>query len=160
MQSIDLLVPAIIIVGTIIGWKKGFIETICSFAGFFLGLIVAKMLYGVVGQWLAPSIGTNISVACFIAFLLIWVAVPVALGMVGNLLTSILNALPLVGKVNSLAGSFIGFIKYFILTCLVVNALICAGIIGPDTVEQSWAASFMKAFFESFVDAYRESPAA
>lgn len=160
MLSIDIIVPAVIIVGTIIGWKKGFVETVSSFAGFFVGLVIAKMLYGVVGQWLAPSLGDHVSIACLIAFLFIWVAVPVGLSMAGNLLTHILKALPLIGKVNSMGGALIGFIKWFILTCLIVNALIFAGIIGPDTVEQSWSTSFMKAFFESFVDAYRESSAA
>ena len=160
MNALDIIVPAVIIVGTIIGWKKGFVETICSFAGFFVGLVIAKMLYGVVGQWMAPSLGGNVSIACLIAFLLIWVAVPVGLSMAGDLLTHILKALPLIGKVNSLAGALIGFIKWFVLTCLVVNALVFAGIIGPDIVEQSWWTAFMKAFFESFVDAYRESAAA
>lgn len=160
MNSLDIIVPAVIIVGTLIGWKKGFIETICSFAGFFLGLVIAYMLYGVVGQWLAPSLGGNVSIACLIAFLIIWVAVPVALDMVGNTFTHILKALPIFGKVNSLAGALIGFVKWFLLACCVVNALIFAGVIGPEVVEQSWWAAFMKAFFESFVDAYRESSAA
>lgn len=160
MLSIDIIVPAVIAVGTLIGWKKGFVATVCSFAGFFAGLVLARMLYGVVAHWLAPSVGGDVSIACLVAFLFIWVAVPVALGMAGDLLTKILKALPLIGKVNSMGGALIGFVKYFILTCLVLNALIFAGIIGPDLVEQSWCASFMKAFFESFVDAYRETTAA
>lgn len=160
MNALDIIVPAVIIVGTIIGWKKGFIATICSFAGFFAGLIVAYMLYGVVGQWLAPSVGGNISVACLLGFVLIWVAVPIGLSMVGDLLSNILDRIPLIGKVNAMAGALIGFIKWFALACLVTNALIFAGIVSPEVVDQSWWAAFMKAFFVSFVDAYRESSAA
>jgi len=157
MNAFDIIVPLVLILGTIIGWKKGFVGTVCSFAGFFAGLIVAYMLYSVVGAWLAPSLGGNVNIASLIAFVLIWIAVPVGLGMVGNLLTHILEALPIIGKVNSLAGALIGFVKYFLLTMLVVNALIFAGIISPETVDCSFCVAFMKAFFESFVDAYKQT---
>jgi len=157
MTTFDIIIPLVLILGTIIGWKKGFVDTVCSFAGFFIGLVVAYMLYSVVGAWLAPSLGGNVSIASLIAFALIWIAVPVALGMVGNMLTHLLKVLPIIGKVNALAGALIGFIKYFLFIMLVVNALIFAGIISAEMVDNSFCVAFMKAFFESFVDAYKQT---
>ena len=159
MGAIDIIVPLVLILGTVMGWKKGFVGTVCSFVGLFVGLVVAYLLYQVAGAWLAPALGGNFSLACLIGFGLIWIAVPLALNFAGSMATHVLDAIPVIGKLNAMAGALIGFIKYFLLTCCVVNVLIFSGIIGPETVEGSFWASFMKAFFESFVDAYRESSA-
>ncbi len=155
MVSIDIIVPLIIILGTVVGWHKGFLKTACSFVGFFAGLILAYMLYNVVGAWLAPTLGGNASIACLVAFVLIWVAVPLALGVAANMLTHVLDAIPIIGKLNSFAGALIGFLKTFLLATIVVYLLILAGVISQEMVDNSVCASFMKAFFESFVEAYR-----
>ena len=155
MNSFDIIVPAVLLLGTIIGWKKGFVRTVCSFAGFFAGLIVAYMLYSVVGEWLAPSVGGNTSLACLIAFVLIWLAVPIGLSLAGSTVSHVLDKIPVIGKLNSLAGALIGFIKFFLVTTIVVYLLILANTISQEVVESSFCLSFMKAFFESFVEAYR-----
>ena len=157
MLSLDIVVPAVLLLGTVIGWKKGFVSTVCSFVGFFAGLVVAYMLYSVVGAWLAPALGGNASVACVIAFVLIWLAVPIALGYVGSMLSHVLKVIPLIGTVNSLAGALIGFIRTFLITTIVVYLLILMGIISQETVDTSFCASFLKAFFESFVEAFQQS---
>ena len=157
MSAIDIIVPLVLILGTVMGWKQGFVSTVCSFVGFFAGLVIAYLLYSVVGAWLAPSLGGNFSMANLIAFGLIWLAVPLALNLVGGMATHILDAIPVIGTLNAMAGALLGLVKYFLLTCCVVNVLIFSGLMGPEIVEASFCASFMKAFFESFVAAYQET---
>lgn len=157
MNVIDIIVPLVLILGTVAGWKQGFVNTACSFVGFFAGLVIAYLLYSVVGAWLAPSLGGDFSLANLIAFGLIWLIVPMAMNMVGDMASHILNAIPIFDTLNALAGALLGFIKYFLLTCCVINLLIFSGLIGPDMVADSFFASFMKEFFDSFVAAYQET---
>lgn len=157
MNIIDIIVPIVLFLGMCTGWKDGFVTTACSLLGIIIGLIVAYLLFSVVGDWLAPSLRGDFNLANLIAFGLIWLVVPLALEFVGHTATHLLDALPLIGTLNSLAGAILGVVKYFLLTCCVINLLIYSGTIGPDVVRDSNFASFMKEFFDSFVAAYQQS---
>ena len=56
-----------------------------------------------------------------LGFLLIWIGVPLALGLVAWMITKLLDKILIIGTVNKLLGAAIGFLKFaFLLGCIIV----------------------------------------
>lgn len=97
-----LLLLLILCYGTYRGWRNGLVKEVISFTAFFLGLYLAYYYYKEVGGGV-------------IGFLLIWIGVPLVLGIVAWLLTKILDNIIVIGTVNKLLGAAAGFLKYALL---------------------------------------------
>ena len=87
MATIDIIILAMIGVGVIMGLMKGFVKQMASIVGLIAGLLMARALFGIVAERLAPVLGTSTTVAQVLAFILIWVAVPLGFAFVASLLT-------------------------------------------------------------------------
>lgn len=113
---IEVLCWALLLYGAWRGWKNGVIKEVVYFAGFFIGLYLAYCYYTKVGGDL-------------IGFLLVWIGVPVLLGVVARLLTALLDKIIIVGTVNKLLGAFVGFVKYALLIgCLMMVVNYARGV--------------------------------
>lgn len=118
MAALDVILAAILLWGAFKGWSGGLFRQLASIGGVLAGLIVARMLYAVLGDYLAPHLGTPQTVAYVLAFILIWVGVPMALSVGAFLLTKTAETLSL-GGLNRLGGAVIGVLKYcIVLSCL------------------------------------------
>lgn len=123
MNIVDILIALILVAAAITGWRAGFVKEIFSFAGFFLGLFLANLLYRQVGYLLAPHIEADPSTLYIIAFILIWIGVPVALWILGSILTGFLKLISL-GSLNSSLGCIVNIAKNFVLLGLIANVLV------------------------------------
>lgn len=92
MATIDIIILAMIGVGVIMGLIKGFVKQMASIVGLIAGLLMARALFGIVAERLAPVLGTSTTVAQVLAFILIWIAVPLGFAFVASLLTKALDA--------------------------------------------------------------------
>ena len=117
MATIDIIILAMIGVGVIMGLMKGFVKQMASIVGLIAGLLMARALFGIVAERLAPVLGTSTTVAQVLAFILIWVAVPL-----GFALTKALDAVHL-GWLNRWLGSGLGALKYMILIGLAIHVI-------------------------------------
>ncbi|MCH5179320.1 MAG: CvpA family protein [Prevotellaceae bacterium] len=139
MSSVDITILIILLWGAWRGWKSGFIKELFSTCGFLVGLVLAAMFYSVVGEHFAPALGSG-SQASFatsvLAFILIWVVVPIFCGFAANVLTRAVKGLRL-GPINSLLGLIVGFAKYFVLISVVFSAMSYVGIVSADRKEGS-----------------------
>ena len=70
------------------------------------------------------------------AFLLLWVATPIVLGLVANLLTGAVKALQL-GWINSALGSVVSLIKFSILIGCILSVLSALGLLHADRTRGS-----------------------
>lgn len=122
MTTIDICILVILAVGLITGISKGFIKQACAMIGLIAGLLVARALFGAVGEELAPHIGTSVSIARIISFIVIWAVVPLVLMLAGSALTKALEAVHL-GFVNRLLGGVAGVAVYLLLLGLAVRVL-------------------------------------
>ena len=103
-----LLCLAILLYGAFRGWRNGLIREVISFAGFFIGLYLAYYYYK------QADVGV-------LGFLLIWIGVPLVLGIAAWLVTKVLDNIIVVGTLNKLLGAAAGFLKYaFLLGCLIM----------------------------------------
>lgn len=105
---IELICLAILLYGAWRGWRNGLLREVISFTGFFIGLYLAYHYYGLVGFGV-------------FGFLLIWITVPLTLGVVAWMITKLLDEIIVLGTVNKLLGAAMGFLKYaLLLGCLMM----------------------------------------
>lgn len=107
MAVTDIVILIVIGAGIVMGLMRGLIKQACAVVGLIAGLLVARALYGMVGEQLAPHIGTSVSVAQIISFVVIWAVVPTILMVAGMALTKVLEVAHL-GIVNRLLGAVLG----------------------------------------------------
>ncbi|MBP5380979.1 MAG: CvpA family protein [Bacteroidaceae bacterium] len=105
---VELLCLAILLYGTWRGWKNGLLKEVISFLGFFLGLYYAYYHYKEIGYGI-------------FGFLLIWIGVPLVLGILAWAITKVLDHIIIIGKLNKLLGAIVGCLKYaLLLGCLLL----------------------------------------
>lgn len=105
---IELLCLAILLYGAFRGWRNGLIKEVVSFVGIFVGFYIAYHFYK------QSEVGV-------LGFLLIWIGVPLVLGVVAWLITKLLDQIVVVGTTNKLLGAVAGFLKYaFLLGCIIL----------------------------------------
>lgn len=139
MSSVDIIIVIILLWGAWRGWRAGFIKEIFSACGFVVGLILAMLFYSVLGEHFAPALGSGSQasfIGCVLAFILIWVVVPILFGFVANALTKTVKALH-AGAFNSLLGMIVGVAKYFLLISVVFSAMAYVGILSEEKKQQS-----------------------
>ncbi len=124
-------------VGAWKGWSNGLLKEVLGLIGVFVGLYVAYLLYEQVGYQLAPQIGCSPTIANIIAFALIWIGVPLLLGLLGSLLTKVLEWAGL-DSVNNLGGALISVIKYAIILGAFCNVLAITRLIPEQSQQNSF----------------------
>jgi membrane protein required for colicin V production len=122
MNILDVFILMVIAWALWKGWKSGLFREAASLVGFIVGLFLAGMLYGWLGNHLAPRLGTSPTFASVLAFIILWVAVPVTLGILARFVSKAVNHTCL-GGLNRLGGAGISFLKYTLLISCMVNVM-------------------------------------
>lgn len=120
MTTIDIVILVILGAGAIVGGAKGFLRQLAGLLGLVAGLLIAKALYATVAERIFLPLTDSLTVAQGIAFVVIWLAVPLAFLLLALLLTKAMEAVSL-GWVNRLLGAGLGLLK----SALLVSLLIC-----------------------------------
>ena len=107
MNALDILILAVVLAGFVKGLMCGFFRQVVSIVGFLAGLWVAFILYSALGDWIAPYIGSDVSVGRALAFILLWIGVPVGLSLLAYMLTKAVETVKL-GGLNRLGGALLG----------------------------------------------------
>ena len=136
MNGFDILFVLVLVVGAWKGWSNSLLKEVLGLIGVFVGLYVAHLLYEQVGYELAPRIGTSPSMASIVAFALIWMGVPILLGILGSLLTKVLEWIGLEG-VNNLGGALVSVIKYAIILGALCNVLAITHLVKEESQQNS-----------------------
>lgn len=122
MNAIDILIFVLLGIGLVSGFMKGFLKQLASVVGLVAGLLVARALFGVAGERLAPQIGASVTVAQVISFVVIWVAVPLVLHIVASMLTKALDVVHL-GGINRFLGALLGMLVSLLWIGLFIHVL-------------------------------------
>lgn len=120
MTTIDIVILIVLVAGAIVGFTKGFLKQLADLLGLVAGLLIAKALYATVAERFFLPLTDSLTVAQGIAFVVIWLAVPLAFLLLATLLTKAMEAVAL-GWVNRLLGAGLGLLK----SALLVSLLIC-----------------------------------
>lgn len=146
---LDLFLIIVLAWALYAGWRNGALRELASSLGFLLGLFIAAVAYDELGSYLAIE-GSQVNVVTsVIAFLLLWIVVPIALGAVAMVLTKALKELYL-GWLNSTLGAFISFVKYVFLLACILYALAGLGILNEERTRSSYLYAPIEANFSAF----------
>ena len=151
MEVMDIIILVLIGVGVVHGLLKGSIKELAAVVGFVAGLLLARALFGTLAEQLAPALGTSITIAQILSFILIWVAVPIGCSLIASVLTKALNVINL-GWLNRLLGAMLGAVKVMLLVGLGIYVLEYidpkSEMISKATKEASLLYSPMKEFVD------------
>ena len=135
---VTLLIVAVLAIGFVVGLRRGLILQLVHLASLVIALVVAKLYYKDLGpkleMWVPfPSSAdtdsslnmlfniTDLDSAFYnaIAFFIIFIAVKIALQLIGCML-DFLAQLPLLKQFNQLAGGALGFIEVYLGVFIVI----------------------------------------
>ncbi len=122
MTTIDIIILVLLGIGMVVGFMKGFLKQLASVVGLIAGLLVARALFVMVGEKLAPQIGASVTVAQIISFVAIWVAIPLILHIVASMLTKALEVVYL-GGINRFFGALFGLLVSLLWIGLFIHVL-------------------------------------
>lgn len=134
---IDIFIVVLLVWAGFNGWKSGFLKELVSTGGIVLGLIVAGLLYAWLGDdFLAVTGSSTNMVLSIIAFFILWIVMPIALGMIANILTKAMKGMQ-VGVPNSVLGLVFSLVKYVVLLSCVLNVMQGLGILDENRTTSS-----------------------
>ena len=136
MLIIDWVIVVLWLLGTLKGWSRGLVRQAVSIFAIVLGFLLAKAFCSVLGTSLAPE-SEHPALVNGVCFVLIWLIVPIAFGLVGELVSTVLDKLCILGTINKMGGALIGFLKYGFVLGALVWVLSAVDIIGKETLQQS-----------------------
>ena len=134
---IDLFIVVVVLYALWKGWTHGLLRELVSLLGFIGGLIIACLCYSSLGEYLAVS-GTQANIiTSIIAFFLLWIIAPIALGAVATVMTKALNHIGLISVPNRIGGAAVSIAKYLLLMSFVLNVMQGLRIMSPERQEGS-----------------------
>ncbi len=133
MNWLDYILLSIMVVTAIVGIFKGFVRQVIGLVAVVAGLILACLYYEQTAAVFQTFVKNQL-VSNFLGFLLIFVVVLVAGGILGHLLTKAMIG-PL-AFVNRLFGAVFGFLKAVLICGILLFALVSFEI-GTPALETS-----------------------
>lgn len=148
---LNLAILMILLIGFLIGLKRGFILQVIHLTGFIIAFIVAYMYYDDLAPkltlWIPyPNFGNdsafqilldngNLEVAYYraISFVGIFFAAKIALQIIGSMLDFVAN-LPILKTLNIWAGGLLGFVEVYLILFIV---LYISALLPIDTVQSA-----------------------
>ena len=134
---IDLFVCVLLVWAVYNGWRNGFVKEIFSTLGILTGLILAGIVYAALGDdWLAVTGSRTNMILNVGMFIILWVLLPIALGLVANILTRAVKGLQL-GLFNCLLGTVFSVAKFALLISCVLNMMARLDILDESKTAES-----------------------
>ncbi|WP_062104463.1 CvpA family protein [Bacillus niameyensis] len=160
---VDLAIVIILIIGFIVGLKRGFILQLLHMIGFIGSFIVAYLYYDELAPklklWIPyPDVGSgetfkmildgaNFDEAFYraIAFVIIFIAARIVLGIIGSAL-DIVASLPVIKILNIWAGGILGLVEMylFLFILLYISALLPVEIVQNALQDSALADTILK----------------
>ena len=147
----DIFIIVVAIWAIINGWRNGLLREITSSVGFLVGLFIAASCYSSFGKYLAVNGSEGNVITSLVAFAILWIITPIALGVAANILTKICKTIHL-GGLNSLAGAAVSLLKYTILLSCILSAMSALHILNEERTAGSRLYQPVKGIVSSIVD--------
>lgn len=127
MNTLDYIILAILIWGFISGFRKGLIMQLALILGVVLGIWLANLGSGAMGEWLQSKASLKGVWLPHLSFLLVFVLVYIVAYISGKALSAAVN-LVMLGFVNKLAGGILGIVKMLMVSGVLIVFCRMAGI--------------------------------
>lgn len=130
MNTLDLILLILFVVGIVSGYRKGFLITLFSLLAIFLGILAGFKLMGAAMLTLNDHYVIDDKILPYVAFAVVFFIVLLVVNLLGKVLKSTLDK-TLLGSVDQLAGGGLGLLKtafiisilFWIMDSLSIDAL-------------------------------------
>ena len=120
MSWLDILILLPLLVGLVIGIKRGLIIELTNLISIIAGVVCARLLSAPVAAWIAQQFTWPEAVCSVVAYVLLFVGITIVINIIARLLSKLFKAVNL-GWVNRLFGALFGIIKWgLIMLCIVL----------------------------------------
>lgn len=170
----DLILLFILLMGFLVGLRRGLILQIVHLIGFIAAYIVAYLYYDDLAPklklWIPyPSLGGDGAISLIIknanveevfyravSFIILFIAVKIVMHIIGSML-DFLAQFPILKQINGWAGGIFGFIEVYLIIFLLVYILALVPIDKvQSTIENSFVANIMVHHTPIFSDAINQ----
>ena len=143
----DILLLILLGVGFVSGLASGAVKQLVSLVAFVAGFVIACLYYQPLADVLAGFL--NFPSFCrVVAFVLLWIVVPVIAKLVASLLSTVLNSLPALGLLNRLLGGILCMAKYALVLGTLIWFFSSAKLLKEETMQESRLCRPLKALPE------------
>lgn len=148
---LDIFIIVVVLWAFFSGWRNGLLKELSSSLGFLVGLFIAASCYSTFGEYLAVN-GTESNMITSIgAFFILWIIVPIALGLAANIMTKVVNHLHL-GALNRIGGSAVSLVKFTVLLSCILSVMNALGILNEERTKESSLYLPIKGVVSSVID--------
>lgn len=148
---LDIFIIIVVVWAIFSGWRNGLVKEIASFGGYLFGLFIAASCYSTFGEYLAVNGSQGNIITSIVAFFILWVISPIALGLAANVFTKVLKSLRL-GGINSLAGAGVSFVKFTLLLSCILNVMSALHILNEERAASSVLYEPVSGMLSSVID--------
>jgi len=125
LNWIDLVLSALFIYGSIIGFRKGLVREIASLLGLFISLISVYSFSDYLSNLIEEFLNLSTTIAYIISCLILFLTTIYLVSYIAKLITKALNIIAL-GFLNRIAGFIFGLLKWVIISSsliLIINKI-------------------------------------
>jgi membrane protein required for colicin V production len=159
LNWVDLAIAIVLLGLAIRGLMRGFFRELLSLAGLFLGLWVALLKFGPLGEWLRSRVPLTDPLPFHVAFWAIFLGISLVANSIGYFLQKVARGL-LMGWLDAIVGLGFGVVKGVMI--LTVLLFLVAYLPLPEAIRAQFRASTMvehlelaNPFLEQSVRAYK-----
>lgn len=119
MSKVDIILGIILLVGAVIGYKRGFLMELFFLVAIVLGVFLGFKLMALGVEYLGQKFNADKAVLPYISFALIFLAVMILVTFIGKRIKNSLDK-TFLGQMDSAAGALLGLIKYAFVISIVI----------------------------------------
>lgn len=112
MSKADILIALLLVLGAVLGYRRGFLMEFFLLAAIVLGIFIGFRLMGAGVEYLRREFNADASFLPYISFALIFLVVLVGVTFLGRRVKDLVDH-TFLGRADALAGALLGMIKYF-----------------------------------------------
>lgn len=148
---IDLILLVLLVVAIVKGMQRGLIVSVFTLVAWVVGLAAALKLSAVVAVYLKDSVNVSAKWLPILSFVLVFVAVVLAIRFLANILQTSIE-IAWLGGINKIGGAIFYVLIYLLGYSVWLFFLVKMKVIEPKTVEESITYQYIRPWGPLVID--------
>lgn len=146
MSTVDIVLSLLILIGSISGYRAGFVMSLFSLAAIILGVIGGFKLMGTAIVLLSAEFDMNETILPYVAFAVVFIAILIGVNLLGRIIKASIDK-TLLGHVDQAAGAALGLLKAVFLLSVSLWILDALHLDLPEKwTSESWLLPRVESF--------------
>lgn len=146
MSTVDIALIVLLLIGTVGGYREGFLMELFSLAALVLGILGAFKLMGYAIVWLGDQFNIDETILPYVAFAVVFIAILIGVRLLGKIIKISIDQ-TFLGRLDQVAGAALGTIKAVFLLSVSIWILDALDFDLPETwTSDSWLLPKVESF--------------